>query len=131
MTNFFDANILLYTLDDGPKGSTALTVLEPGGVISVQVLNEFAHVARRKLKMELPAILEVLGQFKESLEIVPVTRETHERAMEIVLSVQISTFDANIVAAAELAGCDVLYTEDLNHGQVIGRVTIVNPFMAA
>ena len=54
----------------------------------------------------------------------------HGRAVEIAEQHLLGMYDALIVAAAELAGCDVLYTEDLNHGQRIGRVVVRNPFKA-
>jgi predicted nucleic acid-binding protein len=92
------------------------------------VLIEYAQVARKKLKVQMPLILESLVNLRAALDVVPLTLEVHQRAMEIALVTNFSIHDCNIVAAAELAGCDVLYTEDLNHGQRIGRVEIVNPF---
>jgi predicted nucleic acid-binding protein len=129
MTRFFDSNILLYVVDNRAiKTEVAERLVFEGGTISVQVLNEFVDVARRKLKFSMPKILEALSLVAKDLKVVPLTQETHQLAMEIILASDIRTYDANIVAAAELAGCDVLYTEDLNHGQRFGRVEIRNPF---
>jgi predicted nucleic acid-binding protein len=129
MTNFFDTNILLYALDTGTKSLRANELIAGGGVVSVQVLNEFLDVARRKLKLDPISAATFLNQLVNDLEIVDLTRPIQDRAVEIMLTTNTGIYDANIVAAAELAGCDVLYTEDLNDGQRIGRVTIRNPFM--
>jgi predicted nucleic acid-binding protein len=129
MTNFFDTNILLYALDTGTKSLRANELIAGGGVVSVQVLNEFLDVARRKLKLDPVSAVSFLNQLVNELEIVDLTRPMQKRAVEIMLTTNTGTYDANIIAAAELSGCDVLYTEDLSHGQKIGRVAIVNPFM--
>lgn len=133
MTRFFaDSNVLLYAI--GPrddKWEKANALILDGPVISVQVLNEFVSVSARKFMMPVDAILLALAPIRLACEVVPLTLEIHERAMEFVRTTHINIYDANIVAAAELAGCNVLYTEDLNHSQKIGRVSIVNPFDGA
>ncbi len=126
---FADSNILLYSIGpDSAKAARANAVLLQGPVISVQVLNEFLRVGTRKFKLSLRDALIALKPAKIACEIVPLTLETHERAAEIAFGHLINIFDANIIAAAELADCDVLYTEDMNRGQRIGRVEIRNPF---
>ena len=70
-----------------------------------------------------------LNPIKLACRVVPVTIDTHNLALEISRFAKLNIYDANIVAAAELAGCGVLYTEDMNHGQRIGGVEIRNPFM--
>jgi predicted nucleic acid-binding protein len=131
MSRFFDSNILLYLIDqDDRKSPIAEELVFGGGTISVQVLNEFVEVARRKLKLSVATAGELLDHTTKDLNIVPLTHETQRVAMRFMASADIGTYDANIIAAAELAGCDVLYTEDMNHGQRIGRVTIRNPFVA-
>ena len=130
MSKFFDSNILLYLVEfSDPRRKEAKKLVQIGGIISVQVLNEFADVARRKFKMSIEEISDVLKAVRESCDVVSLTLPTHERALEIASSFNVGIYDANIVAAAELAGCDVLYTEDLNNGQRFGSVTIVNPFI--
>lgn len=129
MSKFFDTNILLYLVEYGPKMSVAEALLQKGGIVSVQVLNEFVDVCRRKHKMNFDDISAFLAPVKATLEIVDLTVSCHERAVEIAASTNVRIYDACILAAAELAGCDVLYTEDLNNGQRIGGVTIVNPFV--
>jgi predicted nucleic acid-binding protein len=130
MTRFFDSNILLYFIGaDGWKKDKAEKLLETGGTISVQVLNEFINAAKKKTKLSLPEILEALAELTEDLTVIPLTVAIQKRAVEITSATNVHIYDANIIAAAELSGCDVLYTEDLSHGQKIGRVSIVNPFV--
>ena len=127
---FFDTNILLYLLsEDATKADQAEELIANGGVISVQVLNEFAAVASRKLGMSWSEIRDVLGPIRDVCEIVPITVEIHDRSVEIAERYGFSFYDATIVASALRAGCNTLYSEDLQDGQVIDhRLTIRNPF---
>ena len=130
MKAFFDSNILVYTATSDAKKQRAADCLRRGGLASVQVLNEFVHVARRKLRHDWPLIELALGLFRASLEdIVPVTLNTHTVALSLAREHGLSFFDALIVAAAIEAGCDTLYSEDLQHGRTIGGLSIVNPFL--
>jgi len=128
---FFDTNILLYLLSaDEIKADRSEGLLANGGVISVQVLNEFAAVGSRKLKMSWSEITEALDPVRAICKIEPVTVETHDRAIEIAGRYGYSIYDATIVASALMAGCKTLYSEDLQDGQVIDkRLTIRNPFV--
>lgn len=117
----------------GPASSKAILsrkLLSQGPTISVQVLNEFVNVTRNKLKLSWLLVEDALASAYEFCEVVPLTLECHKLAVEISNNHVLKIYDANVIAAAELTGCDVLYTEDLNDGQRIGRVTIVNPFKA-
>jgi predicted nucleic acid-binding protein len=126
---FFDTNILVYAATSDAKKRQAADCLGRGGTISVQVLNEFVHVARRKLRHDWPQIELALGIFRASLDdIVPVTIDTHTCAVSFARDHGLSIYDALIVAAAIEAGCDTLFTEDLQHGRKFGGLTIVNPF---
>jgi predicted nucleic acid-binding protein len=131
--DFFDTNVVLYLLSaDTAKADRAEELLAIGGTISVQVLNEFAAVASRKLRMSLIEIREVLAQIRVVCAVEPITIETHERALRIVERYGFSIYDALIVSAALLAGCKTLHSEDLQDGQVIERqLTIRNPFAAS
>jgi predicted nucleic acid-binding protein len=127
---FLDSNILLYTLSPGgDKHTKATTAIAMRPTISVQVLNEFVNVTRKKLKLEFAAITELLAPIRVKCEVVSLTEATHDLAVRISHDHKFKIYDANIIAAADLAGCSVLYTEDMRHGQRIGRVLIVNPFM--
>jgi predicted nucleic acid-binding protein len=128
---FIDTNVLVYLIsEDVRKADIAAAILEAAPAISVQVLNEFISVARRKHKKSWFDVLDIVDAAKEICEVVPLTQDMQERAVEFAMTSQIDIYDANIVAAAELSGCDVLYTEDLNDGQRVGRVMIRNPFVA-
>jgi predicted nucleic acid-binding protein len=126
---FFDTNVLLYLLSgNAAKADRAEQLIAGGGVISVQVLNEFASVAARKLSLAIPDIREILATVRAACTVVPVDIETHDAALDIAARYAFSIYDALIVAAAVRADCAVLYTEDLHPGQRIGRLTIRNPF---
>jgi predicted nucleic acid-binding protein len=128
---FFDTNVLVYVI--GEKDTrTAHTdaLVASGGVVSVQVLNELAAVAHRKLGMTWAEIEEALAAIRVLCPSpVPLTIETHEAGLRIAAQCQFHIYDALIAAAALEAGCTTLYSEDLQDGQVIdGRLTIRNPF---
>ncbi len=130
---FFDTNVVLYLLSqDSAKADRAEELMALGGTISVQVLNEFATVASRKLRMSWAEIREVLAQIRAVCALEPITIETHERALQIAERYGYSIYDALIVAAALLAGCKTLYSEDMQHDQVIDQqLTIRNPFASS
>lgn len=127
---FFDTNVLLYLLSaDAARADRAEALVALGGTISVQVLNEFAAVATRKLRMLPSEIRDVLAPIRAVCAVVPVTVETHDRALELAERYGLSIYDALIVSSALLAGCRTLHSEDMQHGQVIDRqLTIRNPF---
>jgi predicted nucleic acid-binding protein len=127
---FFDTNVLLYLLSkDAGKADRAEELVANGGVVSTQVLNEFAAVASRKLGMSWPEIRDILLPIRAICEIAPVTLETHDRGIAIAERYGLSFYDAVIVASALGAGCKTLYSEDFQHGQVIARqLRIRNPF---
>jgi predicted nucleic acid-binding protein len=128
---FFDTNVLIYAaLQPDPRSEAARGLLAQRGVISVQVLNEFASVARRKLRRSWPEIARALAAiltFCPSPR--PITVATHEAALGIAERSGYQLYDTLIIAAALEAGCVTLFSEDLQEGQVIGgRLTIHNPF---
>jgi len=126
---FFDTNCLLYLLSaDTGKAQRAEELVADGGVISIQVLNEFASVALRKLGMTIPEIQECLEPIRHVCVIEPVTLETHLRGLELAQRYGFSIYDSMIVAAALLAGCEILYSEDWQDGQRIEGLRISNPF---
>jgi predicted nucleic acid-binding protein len=131
--DFFDTNVVLYLLSaDTAKADRAEELLALGGTISVQVLNEFAAVASRRLRMSWTEIREVLAQVRAVCAVEPLTLETHERALRIAERYRLSIYDALIVAAALLAKCQTLHSEDMQDGQVVERqLTIRNPFASS
>ena len=129
---FIDSNILLYLLSaDADKANRAEEIVRAGGLISVQVLNEITNVARRKLAMSWVEINEVLALIRSICPTDPLTIETHDRGMLVAERYGLSVYDAMIVAAALLAGCKKLYSEDMQDGLLIDhQLHICNPFQA-
>lgn len=104
-------------------------LLAAGGVVSVQVLNEFVAVARRKLQMAWPQIEEASAVLQHLCGVEPVTLEVHNDARRLAETHPLAWYDALIAAAAIAAGCSTLYSEDMQHGMRIGKaLTIRNPF---
>jgi predicted nucleic acid-binding protein len=129
---FFDTSVLFYLLsNDVRKADRVEALLAHRGIISVQVLNEFTVVALRKVGLPLQEIREILDTVRAVCTVEPLTATTHDLGMEICERYKFSFYDSVIVAAALIVGAKVLYSEDLQHGQVIDRqLRIVNPFLA-
>jgi predicted nucleic acid-binding protein len=127
---FFDTNILVYAFAaDDSRSTRAEELIGDGGVISVQVLNEFTNVTRRKLKWDWEQIEASLAVIEELLGVArPLTADLHTQAMALARESKLAFYDALIVAAAIDAGCELLCSEDLQDGQKFGGVTVVNPF---
>lgn len=125
---FFDTNILLYLLSSDSRADQAETLIADGGVISVQVLNEFASVASRKLKMDWSEIQDILTTIKTICRVVPITLEIHESGIAIAEKYKLSFYDSLILAAASHSECRIVYSEDMQDGQRIKNITIQNPF---
>jgi predicted nucleic acid-binding protein len=127
---FFDTNVLLYLAGDPVKAIVVRRLLETGGVMSVQVLNEFAHVARGKFALTIRAIRELLGIVRELCEVSPLTVTHHDDALRLADRYRLRLYDALIVAVALDTQCELLYSEDLHAGQIFDRrLKIVNPFI--
>jgi predicted nucleic acid-binding protein len=126
---FFDTNILIYAQEQGAKADKARALLAAGGVLSVQVLNEFVAVARRKLGKNWREIGEAIN---DALTLVdpplPLTIALHTAARALADDHNLSFYDALIVAAALEACCETLISEDLQNGRAFGELRIVNPF---
>jgi predicted nucleic acid-binding protein len=127
---FFDTNILLYLLsDDEKKTDRAEALLAEGGIISVQVLNEFASVALGKKAVDFGELKEIFATIRAACSISPLDIETHDLGLEIAERYRFSIYDSLIIAAALKARCSILYSEDLQHGQTIKHLSIRNPFI--
>ena len=129
MSSFFDTNIVVYAQERGEKGNIARALLAEGGFLSVQVLNEFASVSSRKQGRTWPeiedAVSDILALVRPPLSI---TIDLNRQARRLASEIGFSFYDALIVAAAIKAGCQTLYSEDMQHGRTVGSVTITNPF---
>ena len=129
--SFFDTNVLLYLLsNDMHKADRVEALLAERGTISVQVLNEFASVAMRKSRIPLSGVREILDTVRAICKVEPVTVATHDRGLAVFERYKFSFYDSLIIASALIVGAKVLYSEDLQHGQVIDRqLRFVNPFL--
>ena len=128
---FFDTNVLIYAVaKDDPRSARAEELLASGGVLSVQILNEFVSVARRKILMSWSDVTEALDAFQVLCPSpLPITIETHQAALRIAQKYGYRIYDALVLAAALEAACTTLYSEDFQAGQTIeGQLTIRNPF---
>jgi predicted nucleic acid-binding protein len=127
---FFDTSVLLYLLSsDADKADRIEILLSARGIVSVQVLNEFAVVALRKLKMPLSEVREILDTIRAVCAVEPLTIETHDRGLAVCERYRFSLYDSVLVAAALISGATILYSEDLQHGQVIdNQLRVTNPF---
>lgn len=127
---FFDTNVLIYAFAaDDPRNARAEALIADGGVIGVQVLNEFTNVTRRKLRWDWEQIEAALAVIAELLGVArPLTPALHARAVVLARDFKLPFYDALIVAASIDAGCDILCSEDLQNGQTFDAVTVENPF---
>ena len=127
---FIDTTVLLYLLStDTKKADRAEGIVEKGGRISVQVLNELANIALRKLAMPWPEINDVLNIVRVLCPVEPLTIETHDTGRRVAERYKLSVYDSMIVASALLAGCEILYSEDMQNGLVVDeQLHIHNPF---
>lgn len=126
---FVDSNVILYLLSgDVAKADRAEAILDAGGIISVQVLNEVTSVCLRKLKMTWEEVDAVLLAVKAACDVVPLTLESHEKAVQISKRYQLSFYDAHICAAAMLSGAKLLLSEDMHDGLKIDALVVENPF---
>ncbi len=129
---FFDTNILIYAfVSNDPRNLPARQLLVQGGKVSVQVLNEFCAVARRKLGFDWPRVEAALGLVRELCGApLPLDGESHDLARALAQQHDLNIHDANIVATALLAGCSTLYSEDLQHGRRFETLSLANPFIS-
>jgi predicted nucleic acid-binding protein len=129
VTAFFDTNIIVYAFSTDPKRDRAIETIATGGSISAQVLNEFTSVLRNKQRQSWTVIEDVIRTITTQFSnILPLTVQTHAAAVGLARDHNLSFYDALIVASALEAGCDTLYSEDLQDGRSFLALTIVNPF---
>jgi predicted nucleic acid-binding protein len=131
--SFFDSNVLLYSAaEDEEKAARAEALMESGGVISVQVLNEVANVMRRKRTRSWTEVVGYLDALRLAFDVESFTLREHLTGLAVIERYKLATYDAMLVASALLAGCDVFWSEDMHEGLVIeGTLTIRNPFRPA
>ncbi len=130
--SFFDTNTLLYIAGSDPaKAARTEELVDGGGTISVQVLNEMANVARRKMQLDWNETHTLLETFRDLLTVKPITVQVHDLGLAMAERYRLSLYDAMIVASALDADCTTLWSEDMQHGLVVeGRMRILDPFRA-
>jgi len=129
---FFDTNILVYAQQAGGKADRARALLAGGGKLGVQVLNEFTAVSRRKQAKDWREITEAISDVLTMVDPPRVlTLDLHTSAGMLAEDHRLPFYDALIVAAAIEAGCDTLFSEDMQHGRTYGSLSIVNPFLGS
>jgi predicted nucleic acid-binding protein len=127
---FFGTGMLVYAQQMDGKGDRARALFAGGGKLSVQVLNEFTAVSRRKQRRDWREIDEAVADVLTIVDPpLPLTLDLHHSARSLAQDHQLSFYDALIVATAIEAGCDTLFSEDMQHGRSIGGLSIVNPFL--
>ena len=128
---FFDTNLIVYfAIQNAPHSGRAAELIEGGGTISVQVLNEFTNVARSRMRMSWDEVNDTLQLLQDLLDVQPLTIAVQHLGVALAERYNFHIYDAMIVAAALEADCDVLYSEDMQHGLVVEkRLRIVNPFV--
>ena len=134
---FIDTNVIVYANDrrDRTKQQTALTAIKDlmdsgHGVVSTQVLQEYAVTALAKLHQRSDVVLRTLVLL-EALEVVQQTPQMIRQAVEISELYGLGFWDACIISNAEAAGCDLILSEDLNPGQFYSGIQLINPFAPA
>jgi predicted nucleic acid-binding protein len=128
--SFFDSNVLLYMASaDTVKADRAEEIVVAGGAISVQVLNELTNVTRRKMQFSWQETREFLSTLRDLLPVHPLTSEIHGTGLELAERYGLAIYDAMIAASAIHAECQILWSEDMQHGMMLDKgLRILNPF---
>ncbi len=133
---FLDTNVFVYSFDDSAPSKRnrarqlITTALEGQGAISYQVVQEFLNVAQRRFARPMTSeqAHEYLDAVLAPLCVVQSNLDLYRDALAVKLRWGFAFYDSLIVAGAHQAGCDTLYSEDLQHGQALDGLTVVNPF---
>ena len=132
---FFDSNVLIYVVDDrdSVKQKKAIEIItksidSENGTISTQSLQEFYNATTKKLLCTPEKAKEYAKNFASSFDVQQISPDMIFNAIDISTANKISFWDSLIVSAAQDSGCVIVYSEDLNDGQIINGVKILNPF---
>jgi predicted nucleic acid-binding protein len=131
---FLDTNVLvyLYSSSEPTKRSLAMSLVEQNdAVVSTQVLSELANVLLRKLALPVDAIERAIEEVTTACDLVLVTPATVRSALQVCARYRFAFFDSQILAAAMAAGARTVYSEDMQHGQVVEGLRIASPFATA
>ncbi len=129
---FADTNIVVYAYANDPlKSSVAEAIVSAIPVLSTQIINEFLNVARVKMNLDLPTRHKVAQNLLHGCTVVSLDVQVVAQAMALEAKYQVSYWDALVISAALAAGCDTLYSEDMQNGQIFENcLTVRNPFVA-
>lgn len=127
---FLDTNVLIYVLsDDEPKREVAISLIKNNPHISIQVLNEFCNVCKKKMGFSYPEIQNIILQLLPQIQLVQLHKSTILKALDIGDSYKYSYYDSLILASAIEANCNIVYSEDFQHNQKINNsLLVLNPF---
>ncbi len=128
--SFLDTNIVLYTIgQDTHKKTVARQLVTTGPMVSSQVINECVNVCLKKFKFDKVQAYAFADAVMNKVNVVPVDEAVIRKSAELAINHQLSNWDALIVAAALLADCDTLYSEDMQHGRLFeNSLKVINPF---
>lgn len=127
---FLDTNVLLYLLSDEIKKKTiAKKLLKENYSISIQVLNEFSNVSLRRFKLSVADTKEIIEKISQRCIVYIYNKETILSALDLKERYRYQFYDSLILATALENGCNIVYSEDMQHNHTIeNKLTIVNPF---
>ena len=127
---FIDTNVLLYLYDlNSEKKRRAKDILKSNQYISTQVLNEFSNISIKKLKLNHEDLSKNLKKIIEKTTVFVFSEDTILNAIDIREKYKFQYYDSLIIATALENKCTILYSEDMQHGQIIERqLKIINPF---
>jgi len=133
MRAFCDTNVLIYaySISEPLKAETANSVLfaQPT-TISTQVVNEFVNTCLKKLQLHDEVVKQAVLELISSFQVTNFTTNTQLKAIDLKTRYKLQYYDSLIVATALENDCDILYSEDMQHGLVVdNRLKIINPFV--
>lgn len=128
---FADTNIILYSIgQDAEKRNIARDIIQSKPVISTQVVNESVNVCLRKLGFDRKKAYDFADSIMNYTEVLPVDETTVRKSADIAIRYQLSNWDALIIASSILSGCEILYSEDMQHQMIVDNsLEIINPFL--
>ena len=132
---FFDTNILVYSVDERTpeKKVIASNLLNEAsrsknGIISTQSLQEFYNAAVKKLNLSKQAAKEYVDFFSKQFPVKEISIPLIIKAIDISIKNGLSFWDSLILSTANDTGCILVYSEDMNSGQIICGTKVLNPF---
>jgi len=128
---FLDTNIVLYTIgQDTHKKTVARQLIASNPMVSAQVINECVNVCLKKFKFDKKQAYAFADTLMNKVNVLPVDEAVIRKSADLAMAHQLSNWDALIVGAAQLADCETVYSEDMQHGQIFEKsLKVINPFL--